>query len=70
MERKEVEHLVNNEAEWRRYIMAELSELKRNQTELLITVTTLKVKFGLIGAVFGSLAGGFATLIIDIMKHK
>ena len=70
MERKEVEHLVNNEAEWRRYIMAELSDLKKNQTELLITVTTLKVKFGLIGAVFGSMAGGVATLIVDILKHK
>lgn len=50
--------------------MAELSDLKKNQTELLITVTTLKVKFGLIGAIFGSLAGGVATLIIDLMKHK
>ena len=70
MERKEVEHLVNNEAEWRRYIMAELSDLKKNQTELLITVTTLKVKFGLIGAVFGSMAGKVATLIVDILKHK
>lgn len=70
MERREVEHLVNNEAEWRRYIMAELSELKKNQTELLITVTTLKVKFGLIGVVFGSMAGGVASLLIDILKHK
>lgn len=70
MERREVEHLVNNEAEWRRYIMAELSELKKNQTELLITVTTLKVKFGLIGTVFGAMAGGVASLLIDIIKHK
>lgn len=70
MERREVEHLVNNESEWRRFILSELAEVKKNQTELLVTVTTLKVKFGMIGAVFGSLAGAIASLIIDIVKHK
>jgi len=70
MERREVEHLVNNEAEWRRYIMAELSDMKKNQTELLITVTTLKVKFGVIGSVFGAIAGVVGSLFVDFMKHK
>lgn len=70
MERREVEHLVNNESEWRRFILCELAEVKKNQTELLVTVTTLKVKFGMIGAVFGSLAGAIASLVIDIVKHK
>lgn len=70
MERREVEHLVNNESEWRRFILSELAEVKKNQTELLVTVTTLKVKFGMIGAVFGSLAGAVASLVIDIVKNR
>lgn len=70
MERKDIESLVNNESEWRRFILSELAEVKKNQTELLITVTTLKVKFGVIGAVFGSLAGAIGSMFIDFLKHK
>lgn len=70
MERRDIEGLIHNESEWRRFILAELAEVKKNQTDLLVTVTTLKVKFGLIGAVFGSIAGGVATLIIDVLKHR
>jgi hypothetical protein len=70
MERREVELLINNEAEWRRHILLDLTAMKNNQTDLLVTVTTLKVKFGMIGAVFGSVAGTVAALVVDILKHK
>jgi hypothetical protein len=53
-----------------RHLKRLLAEVKKNQTDILVTVTTLKVKFGLIGAVFGSIAGGIATLIIDVLKHR
>jgi hypothetical protein len=70
MEKRDLEILVNNESEWRRYILQELSDLRKGQTDLLVTATTLKVKFGIIGSVFGAISGVVGSLVVDFIKHK
>jgi len=47
---------IENEKEWRRYLMSEISEIKKSQQETLVTLTTLKLKVGAISMVFGAIS--------------
>lgn len=60
MQEKEIDRVLSNDKEWRRYLLEELKEIKKEQREMVITMTTLKVKLGIISAVFGIL-GGYIT---------
>lgn len=62
--------IANNEKEWRKHILRELSEVKKSQSDMLITVTTLKIKFGMIGGVFGTIGGFLGTILIKVFFDK
>jgi hypothetical protein len=47
---------IENEREWRRHIVSEMQDIKKNQQEILMTITSLKLKIGAISAVFGAIA--------------
>lgn len=57
---KELDRVLNNDKEWRRYLLEELKEIRKEQRDMIVTMTTLKVKLGVISAVFG-LLGGYIT---------
>jgi len=54
---------IENEREWRRHLMSEVSDIKKNQQELLVTVTSLKVKIGAISVIFGALGSFIHSLV-------
>lgn len=59
---KDINLIISNEKEWRKHTLEEMRELRKTQQELLITVSTLKVKVGLISGIFGTIAGALATM--------
>lgn len=58
---------LENEKEWRRFLMSEIAEIKKSQQETLVTITTLKLKIGAISMVFG----GISSIIYQYLSgHK
>lgn len=72
MSEKQLEVIVENEKEWRKTIYRELVETRKDlhtfKLEMNIITTTLKVKIGLFGAIFGFIGGGFFTAISLFVK--
>lgn len=60
MTEKELERILGNDKEWRKYLLSKMEAIEKEQREMIITLTTLKVKLGFISAVFG-LLGGYIT---------
>lgn len=55
---------LENEREWRRFLASEVATIKRNQDEMMITMTTIKIKIGFISSIFGAIGAivvGFVT---------
>lgn len=54
---RELDRIVSHEKEWRKHVLREMEQIKKDQLNLMITVTTLKLKMGIItgsvGIVFG-----------------
>ena len=58
------------EKEWRQNLMQEIHIIKKEQREILVAVTTLKVKIGIVGGFFGMLSGLVTALITSaVNKH-
>ena len=57
MSDKELNLLVSNDREWRKFLITEIRELRKEQGETALTVNTLKVKVGFISAFIGFVAG-------------
>ena len=60
MTEKELDRILSNDKEWRKYLLTKMEAIEKEQRETIITLTTLKVKLGFISAVFG-LLGGYIT---------
>jgi len=60
MTEKELDRILGNDKEWRKYLLTKMEAIEKEQREMIITLTTLKVKLGFISAVFG-LLGGYIT---------
>ena len=60
MTEKELERILGNNKEWRRFLLTKIDTMEREQRDMIITITTLKVKIGFIASVFG-LLGGYLT---------
>jgi hypothetical protein len=69
MERSEVERLIDNEREWRKHILSRMEKHDAQLDILQETATTLKVKIGFIGTIFGFL-GGIIGIIIEKVALK
>lgn len=61
---KEIQLIVSNDQEWRRFMLEEIKEVKRSQHDLMKVVTSerlelnaLKVKVGFIAGIAGAVAG-------------
>ena len=57
MNDKEIDRIVRNDREWRKFIIGEIRELRKESSELALTVNTLKVKVGFISALIGFVTG-------------
>lgn len=66
---KEVDKLLENEREWRRYMIREMRDLKTEVHQLRILTTTLKVKYGLVATIFGFIGGFLGPLIKYLNGH-
>lgn len=66
---KEVGQLLENEKEWRRYMIQEMKDLKKEVHQLSILTTTLKVKYGLIAGFFGFIGGFLGPLLKYFNGH-
>jgi hypothetical protein len=66
---RDVKALLENEQEWRRYMIKEMDSLKREVHELRILTTTLKVKYGMIATTFGIIGGFVGSLLKYVSNH-
>jgi hypothetical protein len=60
MTEKELDRILGNDKEWRKFLLSKMEVIEKEQREIIISLTTLKVKLGFISAVFGIL-GGYIT---------
>lgn len=70
MSERDRELVIDNDREWRKFMLNQIETIRESQTSMLITVTTLKVKFGLIGGFFGFLGGSLGALITILTYLK
>lgn len=57
MSDKELNRIVSNDREWRKFIISEIKELRKESSETALQVNTLKVKAGFFSAIIGFVAG-------------
>jgi hypothetical protein len=55
--------LLESEREWRRYLVEKVEKIESSQTDMLLTLTTLKVKVGAFSSLFGAVGAMFVTWI-------
>ena len=60
MTEKELDRILGNDKEWRKFLLQKMEAIEKEQREIIITMTTLKVKLGFISAIFG-IVGGYIT---------
>ena len=58
--------LLENEREWRRFLSSQISEIQKNQTDMMLMITTLKLKVGAVSSVFGAVG---AMVVTWLSKH-
>ena len=61
MSDKELNRIVSNDKEWRRYIIKKLDKIEDEQQKQAIKVNTLEVKASLFGIIFGFISGFFGS---------
>lgn len=69
MSKERIDQVVTNEKEWRELILSKIDKIEDGQVTMLVTITTLKVKFGLIGSAFGFIGGAVVSIIAALIKH-
>lgn len=62
--------IVNNEIEWRRLILSEVSEIKKVQAAEVGKMTRLETKFSFVGAIFGAISGLLVSLALKLFETK
>ena len=67
-----LEAIVKNETEWRKTLWTKVDTIEKSQNkfqkEMLVSVTILKIKYGIISLIFGTLGGGIAVISMFILK--
>jgi hypothetical protein len=58
-----VEAIINNEKEWRKFLMEEVKDIKTSQVEMKISISNLQLKVAFFGAVFGAIGAMFASFV-------
>lgn len=56
---REINRIVSNDKEWRRYIIKKLDKIEDDQHKTAIKVNTLEVKASFFGIIFGFISGFF-----------
>lgn len=69
MSKDRIDQVVSNDKEWRELILTKIDKIETSQVNMLVTITTLKVKFGIIGSAFGFIGGAVVSLITAVIKH-
>lgn len=69
MSKDRIDQVVSNDKEWRELILTKIDKIEDNQVNMLVTITTLKVKFGIIGSAFGFIGGAVVSVIAALIKH-
>jgi hypothetical protein len=65
-----LEAIIESEQEWRRKLWEKVETIEINQRDLLVTATTLKVKYGMMAGFFGSLGGILVTVVKFIIEGR
>lgn len=60
---REMDLIVRNEAKWREFMIRKIEKIEKDQTDMVVTMTTLKLKIGFISGIFGAVAGFVGTLL-------
>lgn len=60
---RELSLIVKNEEKWREFLIRKIEKIEKDQSDMVVTVTTLKIKIGLISGGFGALTGLIAGLV-------
>lgn len=72
MSEDKLEQIVTNEKEWRKLLYKKIESMEEDQKQFkkdyFITITTLKVKHGILSAFFGVIGGSIATLLVFLKK--
>ena len=69
MENEAIEKLIENEKEWRRYIVREMSAVKTEQVSQGKAIASLKVRASIWGFISGSIPAG-VVLCAAYLKSK
>jgi hypothetical protein len=54
----DVELIIQNEQEWRRYLMSKIDNIESRLSALELLGATLKIKMGMISMAFGAIGSG------------
>ena len=72
MSDKELDRVIQNDTEWRKMMWKEISATREDVHEFKISMTeittTLKIKVGAFGAIFGFIGGTVVSVIIALVK--
>lgn len=60
---REIDRIVGNDQEWRRFMLSEISSIKEKQNEFAVSIEALKNKMTFIGLIAGFVAGAMANWI-------
>lgn len=64
------EILLDNDREWRKYILAKLNQIEEKLTANHVDISVMKAKACVYGAVAGSIPGCIATIILCIRYFR
>lgn len=53
----ELNRIVNNDREWRKFMINEIREIRKEQGEFSLVVNTLKIKVAFFSGIIGAVAG-------------
>jgi hypothetical protein len=70
MSDRELDLVVDNEKEWRTYILKELRDMRKEQSAMSAIVTGLRVKVALFGSVFGFITGVFGSVLTKYFLNQ
>jgi hypothetical protein len=67
MNESDLNIVIDNDREWRKYILKKMEKIEEDQQSMLVTMTTLKLKYGVIATIFGGLSSAAVTYAMSRM---
>lgn len=65
MSEREINRIVSNDREWRKFLLSEIRDIKKEQGEMSLEMNTLKVKVAVFSSVFGTVFGAATAWIVS-----